>query len=83
MIIKKLTITITKMILITRISLTYYSESNALTGRNASTPTSHTGVVCGGPSMNCWVAVGLGHPTSMLQPFIDTLTTVIVANAPW
>jgi len=50
---------------------TYYSESNARTGPNASTPTSHTRVVCGGPSMNCWVAVG-GHPTSMLQSFTTT-----------
>jgi len=60
---------------------TYYSENNARTRPNASTPTSHTRVVCGGPSTNCWVAVVLGHPTSMLQTFIDTLMTKLSESA--
>jgi len=38
-------------------------------------------VVCGGPSMNCWVAVGLSHPTSTLQSFIDTLTAKLSESA--
>jgi len=31
--------------------------------------------------MNCWVAVGLGHPTSMLQPFVDTVMTKLSESA--
>jgi len=31
--------------------------------------------------MNCWVAVGLGHPISVLLPFIDTLTTKLSESA--
>jgi len=54
---------------------TNYTKSNTCAGPNASTTTSHTRVICGGPSMNCWVVVGLSQPTLMLQPFIDTLTT--------
>ena len=55
---------------------TYYSESNAnaRTGSNASTPISHTRVTVSSVTV-------LGHPTSTLQPFIDTLTTKLLESA--